>query len=179
MTQRPQIAGKTPSTKGVRPSKRRVEEAEPAAELGLDRQLAFELGLQLELLRVVSLLVLAGRHERPEGAALVPVDEVHGMLPAVELEQRREQLLSEALLLEALSHRVNSRDLIFELRVADDDPAVPERVVAPLELRTRRSGNRVQKLLDVALGAHELTGGERLEADPARSGGREPLLGVD
>src|SRR5262249_51533421 len=90
-----------------------------------------------------------------------------------------EQLPSEALLLEALSHRVNSRDLIFELRVADDDPAVPERVVAPLELRTRRSGNRVQKLLDVALGAHELTGGERLEADPPRPGGLQPALDVE
>src|SRR5947208_11170459 len=65
---------------------RRVEDAEPAGQVLLDRQLLLQLRLQLELLRVVSLLVVAGRDERPECAALVPVDPVHGMLAAVELE---------------------------------------------------------------------------------------------
>src|SRR5438876_6433630 len=81
---------------------RRVEEPEPPAEVLLDRQLALELRLQLQLLRVVSLLVLPGGDERPEGTPLVAVDEVDRILAAVELEDRREQLLAEALLLETL-----------------------------------------------------------------------------
>ena len=69
----------------------RVEDAEPAGKVLLDRELGLELGLQLELLGVVALL-LALRHERPERAALEAVDPVDRLLCAVELEGRGEQL---------------------------------------------------------------------------------------
>src|SRR5205085_9114711 len=105
--------GKVRTARGELPLERRVEEAEPPAELGLDRQLAVELRLQLELLRVVALLVLAGRHERPERAALVPADEVDGTHAADELEQPGEQLLAEDLLLEALGNRVDGGDPVL------------------------------------------------------------------
>ena len=52
-------------------SDRRVEEREPACQIGLERQLLFELRLQLELGRVVALLV-AERDERPERPRLKP-----------------------------------------------------------------------------------------------------------
>src|SRR5205809_201598 len=85
---------------GPRYLERRVEDAEPAGQILLDRQLRLELRLQLQLLGVVALLVLPGRNEGPEGAALVAVDPVDGMLPALELEDRGQELRAEALLLE-------------------------------------------------------------------------------
>ena len=62
---------------------REAVEGEPHRDVRLDGQLLLQLRLQLELLGVVA-LALPGRHERPERAALVAVDEVDGMLPAVE-----------------------------------------------------------------------------------------------
>ena len=56
------------------PVERRVEEREPAGQVGLDRQLLLELVLEPHLLGVVALLLLARRDERPERAALVAVD---------------------------------------------------------------------------------------------------------
>src|SRR5205085_11558576 len=73
-----------------------VEEAEPAGEILLDRQLVLELRLQLELRRVVALLVAAGRDERPEGPALVAVDPVDRVLATVEPEGGGQELRSEA-----------------------------------------------------------------------------------
>src|SRR2546421_10251115 len=81
----------------ARRSDRGAEEPEPAGEVLLDRQLALELRLQLQLLGVVALLVFAGGDERPERAALVAVDPVHGMLPALEAKDGREELGPEAL----------------------------------------------------------------------------------
>src|SRR5919201_6391361 len=75
---------------------RGVEQPEPAGEIRLDRQLALQLRLQLQLLGVVALLVLARRDERPERAALVAVDPVDGVLPTLEAERGREQLRPEA-----------------------------------------------------------------------------------
>src|SRR5204862_182811 len=90
--------------------------------------------------------VLAGRDEGPEGAALVAVHEVHGVLSSVELEDRRQELLAEALLLQPLGDRVGGRHLVLEIRVLDHHPAVAEGIVAAEELRaglrrecTRRS----------------------------------------
>src|SRR5947209_3505918 len=71
-------SGLTPAFPGV--SEWRVEDAEPAAQVLLDRELLLELRLQLELLGVVALLVVARWDEGPERAALVPVDPVHGLL---------------------------------------------------------------------------------------------------
>ena len=78
-------------------SDRRVEQRQPARQILLDRKLLLELRLQLELGRVVALLALAGRDERPEGAALEAVDPVDGVLAALEAERRREELRAEAL----------------------------------------------------------------------------------
>src|SRR5512132_2231877 len=122
--------------------KRRVEDAEPAAQVLLHGKLLLELGLQLELLRVVALLVLAHGYERPERPPLVAVDPVDRMLTALELEDRGEELRPESLLLQALGHGVDRRHLILEIGIADDDPRVPERVLAPLELRAGRGRDR-------------------------------------
>ena len=48
---------------------RRVVQREPLRQVLLDRQLLLELRLQLELLRVVALLAVAHRDERPERLA--------------------------------------------------------------------------------------------------------------
>src|SRR5436309_386662 len=80
------------------------EQGEPLAEVGLDRELLFELRLQLELLRVVPLMLLAGRDERPPRPRLEAVDPVDGMAGAerasFELERRGEQLPAEAVVLQ-------------------------------------------------------------------------------
>src|SRR3954465_15111235 len=77
--------------------KRRIEDPEPAAQLGLDRQFRVQFRLQFELLGVVALLPLPRRRERPEGAGLVAVDPVDGVLPSVEPEDGREELGPETL----------------------------------------------------------------------------------
>src|SRR4029450_12398512 len=114
---------------------RGVEQAEPAREVLLDRQLVLELRLQLELLGVVPFL-LSLRDERPEGAALEAVDPVDVRPVAelrLELEGRREQLTAEPRLLQPLRHRVPRRPLALELGVADDYPLVAEVVRLALE----------------------------------------------
>src|SRR5216684_7288604 len=119
-TQNVQIAGISIPTR----LQRRVEDPEPAGQVLLDRQLLLQFGLQLELLRVVSLLVFARRYEGPERAPLVPVDPVDRMLAAVELEDRGEKLRPETLLLETLGHCMDRRHLVLEIGIADDDPGV-------------------------------------------------------
>src|SRR5206468_9150732 len=106
--------------------------AEPAAQVLLDRELRLQLRLELELLGVVPFLAFAHRDEGPKRAALVAVDPVDRVPAALELEHRGEQLRAEALLLETLRDRVNRGHLVLELRVADDDPGVAERVLAAL-----------------------------------------------
>ena len=71
---------------------------------------------------------------------------------------------------------MHGRDLILELRIADDDPLVPERVLAPLELGAAVGRDRVQQLLDVALRALELGGREGFEADRPGAGRPEVQL---
>jgi len=46
---------------------------------------------------------------------------------------------------------VHRRDLILQLGIADDDPLVPERVLAPFELGAAVGRDRVQQLVDVGL----------------------------
>ena len=87
------------------------------------------------------------------------------MLAALELEDRREQLAAEPLLLEPRGDRVDCRHLIDEVGVADDDPRVAERVLAPLQPGARLRRHLVEQLLEVVLRPDEVTGGERLEAD--------------
>ena len=80
------------------------------------------------------------------------------MLAAVELEHRGEELRAEALLLQALRDRVHRRDLILELRVADDYPRVAELVLATVQLRAGVAGDAVEQLLQVVLRADEIAG---------------------
>src|SRR3954451_19974298 len=149
---------------------RRIENSEPPAQLGLDWQFRLQFRLQLELLGVVAILPLPSRHERPERSALVAIDPVDGVFPAVELEDGSEKLRAEALLLEPLRHGVDARHLILQIGVADDDPRVAERVVAALDLRPGVRSHALEQLLDVALCAHEIAGRERLEDDRPRAG---------
>src|SRR6266566_3846641 len=158
---------------------RSVEDAEPAGQVWLHRELLLQFGLELQLLRVVSLPVLARRDEGPERASLVAVDPVDRVLPPVELEHGGEELRPESLLLQALRHRMDRRHLILEVGITDDDPRVAEGVFAPLELRPGPAGNSVEELLQIVLSAHELTGRERLEDDPARAGTAQTELGVE
>src|SRR5882672_11550074 len=95
-----------------RASDRCVEEREPSRQVLLDRQLVLELCLQLELLRVVAFR-LARRDERPPGAALEAVDEVDGMLVAVEAEDGGEQLRAESFRGQLGRERVRARDEIL------------------------------------------------------------------
>ena len=87
---------------------RRAEQGEPVGQVGLDRQLLLELRLQLELGRVVACR-LVDRDERPERATLEPVDPVDRMSAALEPEDRREQLLAEALRGQLGGERVQRR----------------------------------------------------------------------
>src|SRR4051794_2060511 len=124
-----------------------IEEPEPAGQIRLDRQLLLELGLELQLLSVVTLLALAGRNEGPEGTPLVAVDPVHGLLAALELEHRSEELASETCLLEPLRDRVDRGHLVFQVRVPHDDPRVAEGILAALELRAGLCGYPLEQLL--------------------------------
>ena len=80
------------------------------------------------------------------------------MLAAVEAEDRGEQLLAEALLLEALCDGVHRRHLVLELGVADDDPREAEGILTALELRARLAGDGVEELLQVVFGSDKLPG---------------------
>ena len=62
---------------------RDAPEGEPALELGLDRQVGADLGLQPQLALVVALLRAARGHERVEAAALVVVDPVDPLVALV------------------------------------------------------------------------------------------------
>src|SRR5215210_4144101 len=153
-----------------------VEDAEPAGQVFFDRELFFELGLQLELLGVVALLPLARRDEGPERTALVAVDPVHGMRAAVEAEDGRQELPAEALLFQTRRDSMHGGDLVLELRIADDDPRESERVLAALELRGGPDGDAVEQLLQIVLGTHEVAGRQRLEADRARARRSQPQI---
>src|SRR5580765_2176449 len=158
---------------------RRVEDPEPAGQIRFDRQLLLQLGFELQLLGVVALLAFADRNEGPEGTPLVPVDPVHGLLAAFELEDRGEELASEARFLEPLGNCVNPGYLVLQVRVTDDDPRVAERVLAALELRAGLCGYPIEELLQVVLGAHEVARRERLENDPSRAGRTQSELRVE
>src|SRR5207244_8623521 len=142
----------------LRDLERRVEQAEPAGQVRLDRELLVELRLQLELLGVVAILLARG-DERPESALLVAVDPVDRLaVPelGLKLERRRQQLLAEAGLLQALADRVDGRHLVLEIGVANDDPLVAEVVGLALEPRAGLPRDRVEYLLQVVLGQDEL-----------------------
>jgi hypothetical protein len=140
----------------------------------LDRQLFFELRLQLQLARVVALLLLAGRDERPPSPGLEAVDPVNGLVglegAAVEAERGGEELASEAAILEFRRDRVDAGDLVLELGVADDDPLKAERVGLAVKRRAGALRDALEQLVDVALRLRELAGRERLE--DRRSGSR-------
>src|SRR5688572_15715737 len=139
-----------------RTSDRSIEERQPAREVLLDRQLLFELRLQLELRGVVALLVLPRGDERPERAALVAVDEVDGMLAALEAKDRREQLRPEAARLELGADEVDGRDEVLEVVVLDDDPVVAELVFLPRHARAGVARRDLEQLVQLVLDADEV-----------------------
>src|SRR5204863_5522086 len=51
-----------------------------------------------------------------------------------------------------------------------DQPLEAHLVGVPLDLRTRPARDRIEQLLELVLGAHELSGRERLEADAGGPG---------
>src|SRR5205814_4565372 len=140
------------------------EEAEPARQILLDRKLALELRLQLELLGVVTLLLLAGRDERPERARLVAVHPVDRLLRilALEAEDRREQPVAETARLELGGGGVRRRDDVLQILVADDDPLEAEVVRLRVHLRAGLLRSRAQQAVDVLLDGGELAGRDRL-----------------
>src|SRR5579884_501049 len=161
----------------------RVEEPEPLAEVRLDRQLLLELRLQLQLAGVVSLLLLAGRDERPPRPRLEPVDPIDGMVAApraaVEAERGGEELAAEAVLLELGGEGVDARDLIVELGVADDHPLEAERVRLAVDRRAGSAGDTAQKLLRLVLGLAELTCRHGLEDESGVAGRLQRALRVE
>src|SRR5262249_51553607 len=79
-----------------RRSDRCVEQRQPPRQILFDRELLFQLRLELELARVVALLVLE-RHEGPERPELEPVDPVHRLLAVFEAERGGEESVAEPL----------------------------------------------------------------------------------
>src|SRR5918999_3997073 len=112
-------------------AERRVEEPEPARQVGLDRELLFELVLEADLLCVVTLLFFARRDEGPERAALEAVDERDRLLAALEGKHSGEQLPAEAARRELRADEMDRRDEILEITVADDEPLEAVLVGAP------------------------------------------------
>src|SRR6266545_4178001 len=107
---------------GLRSVERSVEEGKPASQVRLDRELSLELVFQAELLRVVPLLVLPARDERPKRAALVAVDQVDAALPVLKGKKGSEELPAEAAIGEFGADQVGRGHKVFEILVADDDP---------------------------------------------------------
>src|SRR6266545_8056408 len=122
---------------GLRSVERSVEESKPAGQVRLDRELSLELVLQAELLRVIPLLVVPAREERPERAALVAVDEVDAALAILKGKKGSEELPAEAAIGELGADQVGSGHEVFEVLVADDDPLEAEAVRAAPHLRAR------------------------------------------
>src|SRR5207249_814046 len=119
------------------------------------------------------------RHERPERASLVAVDEVDRIAAAVEAEDSREELRAEAACLQLRPDEVDGVHEVFELRVADDEPRIAERVLRALDPRAGVAGDGVEELPQVALRLVELPGGERLEDDRRDARGPESELGIE
>src|SRR3954447_21663533 len=99
-------------------SDRDSPEGEPALELGLERQLGPDLGLQAQLALGVALLLAARRRERVERAALVVVDPVDVPVALVaEREHRAQDALAVTAALERRGDRVDADHQILEVRV--------------------------------------------------------------
>src|SRR2546421_971104 len=128
-------------------------------------------------------MVLAARDERPPRPRLEAVDPVDGMAGAerasFELERRGEQLPAEAVVLQFRRERMDARDLVVELGIADDHPLEAERVGLAVDRRAGASGNASQKLLCVALGRRELACRHRFEDQRGVSRRLEGALGVE
>ena len=158
---------------GVR-SDRDAPEREPALELGLDRQLGADLGLQAQLALGVALLLAAGGHERVEGAALVVVDPVERRCRArprrrtrrtgCARRSRRPRARREtALTPTTRSSKSGSRE---------DHPAVAELVVGGSTVVPVVLAGAAHDLLHVLDDRFEVGGRERLEDDRRLAGGR-------
>src|SRR3954468_16261540 len=159
---------------------RDLPEREPALELGFDRQLVLELGLELELALVVARLVPGRGHERVVLAALEVVDEVDGLaLLVLEREHGGQQPVAVAAARELGGDDVDRLDQVVEVGVAQNDPAVAELVVVGLDARAGVLGGAAQELLGVADDLLEVGRAERLEDDARGVLVLEPEPGLD
>ena len=149
-------------------------------QVGLDGQLLLELRLQLELARVVALLLLAGRDERPERAGLEAVDPVDRMAAARRSGRRRRGAGRRS---RAPRTRWRARGppstWSSSSRVVDDRPTRSRtcRSSARASSRTTRRRSRAAPRRPCRPG--ELAGRERLEDDGADAGRLEPALDVE
>jgi hypothetical protein len=95
---------------------------------------------------------------------------------ALELEDGGEQLRPEAAPLQLRADEVHRRDQVLEVRILDDEPLVAEIVRLAPQLRARLPRGDVEQLLQIVLGAHEVTGRQRLEDDRSAPGRPQPEL---
>ena len=128
-----------------------------------------ERALQPQLQGVVAPASLA-RREGVEGAALVGVDEVHRPVLAGEAEDRAQQPLGEAALLQRQADHVDGGGQVVDVGVLDQHPR--EAVVVHLLAHGRAGLGRgaVQQLLDLAHEPLELARLDLLEADAGPAG---------
>jgi hypothetical protein len=98
---------------------------------------------------------------------------------AVEAEGGREELAAEAVVLELRGERVDAGDLVFELRVVDDNPLEAERVGLAVDRGAGVPRDAAEQLLRVALAGRELSRRERLEDERGVTGRLERALGVE
>ena len=169
-----------PRNPGRASSDRRVVEAEPARQVLLDRELALELRLELELAGVVA-LVLTGRNEGVERATLVGIEHVHGALVAagLEAEDGSQELGAEPAGDQVRGDEVDGRHQVLDVRVANHDPLEAELVHVVLHLGPRVARCDVEQLGELSLGSLELTRGQALEADRGRAGAAQAQLDLE
>src|SRR5205823_5653445 len=101
------------------------------------------------------------------------------MLAAVEAEDGGQQLRAEAAALELGADQMDARDEVLEVGVADDEPFEPELVLLALDARPRVARDRLEQLLELVLGPHELARGERLEAHSRGAGGLQAAVDLE
>ena len=101
------------------------------------------------------------------------------MAAALEAESGGEQLAAEPARLELRRERVDGRDLVLEVGVADDQPLEAERVGLAIDRGAGVSGDATQQLFRVALARAELARRERLEDERGGAGRLERAVRLE
>src|SRR5829696_7639930 len=164
---------------GRRNLERDLPQREPAGDVLLEGQLGADLGLEPQLALGVAGVVARRRDERVVAAALEVVDEVDGLPLVLEREDRGEQAVAVAALLELRRDRVEGDDEVLEVWVAEDQPAVAVLVGRGLDGGAGVLGAGAQQVLGLLDDPVEVRGLERLEDDPCRGLVLEAEPGVE